>query len=88
MLLSSNRTRKRELLPSKAHRFAVRQLMRQSTIFETVARRLLERQEIQVIWLLHLKASASHLDGNWLAAAAFIGIADAAERQWASRGCR
>ena len=58
--------------------------MRQSKIFETIANRLLERQGVQVIWILHLKASASHLDGNWLAAAAFIGIADAAERQWAN----
>ena len=60
----------------------MRQPIRQAKIFETIANRLLERQGIQVIWLLHLKASASHLDGNWLAAAAFIGIADAAERQW------
>jgi hypothetical protein len=56
--------------------------MRQPMIFETIANRLLARQGIRVIWLLHLKASASHLDGNWLAAAAFIGIADATERQW------
>ena len=66
----------------------MRSLMRGSTVFETIAERLLDRQGIHVIWLLHLKASASHLDGNWLSAAAFIGIADAAERQWASRGCR
>jgi hypothetical protein len=59
--------------------------MGQPTIFETLANRLLERQGIKVIWLLYLKASASHLDGNWLAAAAFIGIAEAAERQWADR---
>ena len=63
----------------------MRQPMRQSTIFETIANRLLDQQGIQVIWLLHLKASASHLDGNWIAAAAFIGIADAAERQWGGR---
>jgi hypothetical protein len=62
--------------------------MRQTTVFEAIANRLLTQQGIQVIWLLHLKASASHLDGNWLAATAFIGIADAAERQWASRGYR
>ena len=66
----------------------MRSIMRQSTVFETIAKRLLDRQGIGVIWLLHLKASASHLDGNWLAAAAFIGIADAAERQWASCGSR
>ena len=66
----------------------MRSIMRQSTVFETIAKRLLDRQVIGVIWLLHLKASASHLDGNWLAAAAFIGIADAAEQQWANCGYR
>jgi hypothetical protein len=59
--------------------------MRQSAIFETIADRLLNRQGIRVIWLLHLRASASHLTGNWLAAASLIGIADAAERQWAAQ---
>jgi hypothetical protein len=57
--------------------------MRHPTLFETIATRLLARQGIGVIWQLHLRASASHLDGNWLGAAALIGIADAAERQWA-----
>jgi hypothetical protein len=59
--------------------------MRRPTIFETIASRLLDRQGICVIWQLHLRASASHLDGNWLAAVALIAIADAAERQWAGR---
>jgi len=59
--------------------------MKQPTVVETIARRLLARQGIGVIWQLHLRASASHLNGNWLSAAALIGIADAAERQWA--GC-
>jgi hypothetical protein len=59
--------------------------MRQSTLLETIARRLLARQGIGVIWQLHLRASASHLNGNWLSAAALIGIADAAERQWSGR---
>ena len=59
--------------------------MKQPTIFETIANRLLDRQGVRVIWLLHLRASASHLDGNRLAAAALIGIAHAAERQWATR---
>jgi len=62
--------------------------MRRSTIFETLAARFLARQGIGVIWQLHLRASASHLSGNWLAAAALIGIADAAERQWAHRVLR
>ena len=56
--------------------------MRRSTLSETLAARFLARQGIGVIWQLHLRASASHLSGNWLAAAALIGIADAAERQW------
>jgi hypothetical protein len=38
----------------------MRSIMRQSTVFETIAKKLLDRQGIQVIWLLHLKASASH----------------------------
>jgi hypothetical protein len=54
------------------------------TLFETIAARLLARRGIRVIWQLHLRASASHLDGNWLSAAALIGIADAAEKQWRS----
>ena len=57
--------------------------MKQPTVVETIARRLLARQGIGVIWQLHLRASASHLNRNWLSAAALIGIADAAERQWA-----
>src|SRR5947207_5302638 len=57
--------------------------MKQPTMVETIARRLLARQGIGVIWQLHLRASASHLNGNWLSAAALIGIAEAAERQWA-----
>ena len=57
--------------------------MKHPRVFETIATRLLDRHGIRVIWLLHLRASASHLDGNWLAAIALIGIADAAERQWA-----
>lgn len=59
--------------------------MREATLLETIATRLLARQGIGVIWQLHLRASASHRDGNWLSAAALIGVADAAERQWAGR---
>src|SRR6266478_427596 len=59
--------------------------MRWATLFETIAARLLARQGIGLIWQLHLRASASHLGGNWLAAAALIGIADAAERRWTHR---
>jgi hypothetical protein len=56
--------------------------MKESNFYDTVASRLLARQGIGVIWQLHLRASASHLSGNWLSATALIGIADAAERQW------
>ena len=49
--------------------------MKQPTLLETIAMRLLARQGIGVIWQLHLRASASHLDGNWLSAAALIGRA-------------
>jgi hypothetical protein len=59
--------------------------MQPPTLLETIAMRLLARQGIGVIWQLHLRASASHRNGNWLSAAALIGIADAAERQWAGR---
>ena len=59
--------------------------MKQPTMVETIARRLLARQGIGVIWQLHLRASASHRNGNWLSAAALIGIADAAERQLSDR---
>jgi len=59
--------------------------MKQPTLLETIAMQLLARQGIGVIWQLHLRASASPLDCNWLSAAALIGIADAAERQWAGR---
>jgi hypothetical protein len=59
--------------------------MKHPRISERIATGLLDRQGIRVTWLLHLRASASHLDGNWLAAIALIGIADAAERQWAGR---
>ena len=59
--------------------------MKPPTLLESIAMRLLARQGIGVIWQLHLRASASHRNGNWLSAAALIGIADAAERQWAGR---
>ena len=68
--------------PKSAHQ-NVSRCMKQPTIVETIASRLLARQGIAVIWQLHLRASASHLDGNWLSATILIGIADDAERQWA-----
>jgi hypothetical protein len=64
--------------------YKVNPRMKTPTLFETVATKLLARQGMGVIWQLHLRAAASHLHGNWLAAIALIAIADAAERQWAS----
>jgi hypothetical protein len=58
--------------------------MKEPTLFETIATKLLARQGIGIIWQLHLRAAASYLSGNWLAAMALIAIADAAESQWAS----
>lgn len=58
--------------------------MKNSTLFDTIATKLLARQGMAVIWQLHLRAAASHLRGNWLSAIALIAIADAAERQWVS----
>jgi hypothetical protein len=67
----------------------MRSIMRQSTVFEMIAsEEVIRPTRYRSDLAASSEASASHLDGNWLAAAAFIGIADAAERQWASCGCR
>ena len=59
--------------------------MRQPTLLETIATRLLARQGVGVIWQLHLRASASHLRETGFRRRRLIGIADAAEAQWAGR---
>jgi hypothetical protein len=56
--------------------------MRPWNSFETIAARMLAREGIAVIWRLHVRAAASYRRGNWLSAAALVGIADAAERLW------
>jgi hypothetical protein len=50
--------------------------------FEIVAARMLDREGIELIWQLHLRAAASYVCGNWLSALALVGIADTAERLW------
>ena len=50
--------------------------------FQTIAERMLASEGIGVIWQLHLRALVSYRRGNWLAAAALVGIADTAERLW------
>jgi hypothetical protein len=64
-----------------ASRHPVRQMRRWST-FETIAARMLAREGVKVIWQLHLRAAASYGRGNWLSAAALVGITDTAERLW------
>jgi hypothetical protein len=48
--------------------------------FETVAARMLARDGMGIIWKLHLRAAASYRRGNWIAALALAGLADAAEQ--------
>ena len=52
------------------------------TAFETIAERMLARDGVEVIWNLHVRAAESYRRGNWLSAAALVGIADTAERLW------
>lgn len=52
------------------------------TTFETIAERMLARDGVEVIWQLHVRAAESYDRGNWLSAAALVGIADTAERLW------
>jgi hypothetical protein len=52
---------------------------------EQVAAIQLNREGIEAIWELHLMASRAYRDGNVLAAAYIVEIADAAEREWARR---
>jgi len=54
--------------------------------FEIVAARMLARHGVEVIWQLHLRASASYERGDWLAAVALVGMADTAERLWRGGG--
>ncbi|MBV8892741.1 MAG: hypothetical protein JO266_12365 [Acidobacteria bacterium] len=56
--------------------------MLNANAFQTIAERMLANEGLGVIWRLHIRASASYRLGNWLAATALVGIADAAERLW------
>jgi hypothetical protein len=66
----------------RAHVTILGEAMRQWNTFETVAAKMLARNGVAVIWQLHLRAAASYGRGNWLAAAALLGLADTAERLW------
>jgi hypothetical protein len=49
---------------------------------ENAALKMLARDGIAAIWLLHLSAARAYRDGHEVAAAGIIEIADAAEREW------
>ena len=56
------------------------------TFVEKIALELLTRDGTSAVWELHLVAAAAYRDGHTRAADALLEIADAAERQLASRG--
>jgi hypothetical protein len=49
---------------------------------ESLARRMLAREGIAIIWQLHLAATPAHRNGYAGAAASILEIADAAEEAW------
>jgi hypothetical protein len=49
---------------------------------EIVALSLLAQDGIGAIWQLHLSAALAYRDGQKVAAAGIVEIADAAEREW------
>lgn len=56
--------------------------VKRPSAFETIAARMLARDGVEIIWRLHLRAAASYVRGNWLAAIALVGMAGTAERLW------
>ena len=56
--------------------------MKHRTVAEKLARDLLASQGLGVIWKLHTDASTLYRVGNPIAAASFVEIADAAEREY------
>ena len=56
--------------------------MERQTVAEKLARDLLARQGRGVIWKLHADAGTLYRVGNPVAAASFVEIADAAEREY------
>ena len=57
-----------------------------SELEESVARELLARDGIGVIWDAHVAAEAAYRVGNIRAACILLNIADAAETIWRDRG--
>jgi hypothetical protein len=54
----------------------------------SLALKMLARDGFAAIWVLHLSAARAYREGRKAAATAIIEIADAAEREWLSRGNR
>lgn len=66
---------------------------RRGTIFHpmrarTLALKMLARDGLAAIWVLHLSAARAYREGRQSAAARIIEIADAAEREWLTHGSR
>jgi len=59
--------------------------MQRQTVAEKLARDLLASQGVGVIWKLHTDAGTLYRVGNPVAAASFVEIADAAEREYRRR---
>jgi hypothetical protein len=59
-----------------------------SQLEENVARELLSRSGISIIWQAHIAAEAAHRVGNDRAADILLKIADAAETIWRREGFR
>jgi hypothetical protein len=56
--------------------------MASPSIVDKLARSMVADQGVAIIWKLHIDAATLYTIGNSVAAATFIEIADAAEREW------
>jgi hypothetical protein len=56
--------------------------MATSQFIEKLARNMVAEQGTAIIWQLHIDAATLYQNGNQTAAATFLEIADAAEREW------
>ena len=63
-----------------------RVLFHESVRVHSLALKMLARDGIAAIWVLHLSAARAYREGRKAAAATIIEIADAAEREWLRRG--
>ena len=59
--------------------------MAREGITEELARSMLAKNGVSMIWRLHEDAATLHRAGNSIAAETFLRIADAAEREWLQR---